>query len=455
MMCLVFLIFRIKRCNFAVHKRVFMVYRNKQTIKSVSNIKRTFISLLFFLVCMLVSQGIMSQGVASYASNIRSIQVEPNGEWGVPPVILLDGNDYVDISFDDVQHNYIRRIYRIVHCNADWTPSNLIENEYMDGFNDNVIDDYVQSMNTETEYNHYMITIPNDDVTLKAYGNYKVEILNDGEDEPVATACFCVAEQRVNIYAEVTSNTDIDTNGQHQQLSFKIDYNGYQLVNPTADLYIRVLQNGRWDNRVENLRPTYMRNNELEYTHNRNLIFEAGNEYRRFEILDEKVPTMRVDRMEYIAPYYHATLFTDSNRKNYVFDMDQNGRYYIRNKYDEDSESESDYFLTHFTLEIPKIGGGEVYLNGNLTENRFTERNQMVYNYMTHAYEIVLPLKQGSYNYQYLFVKDGENYGSGAMTEGNFYQTENEYWIFVYHRPFGSKYDRLIGFQTIDFNEQQ
>jgi hypothetical protein len=30
--------------------------------------------------------------------------------------------------------------------------------------------------------------------------------------------------------------------------------------------------------------------------------------------------------------------------------------------------------------------------------------------------------------------------------EGNAWETENEYSIYVYHRPFGSRYDKLIAF---------
>lgn len=397
-------------------------------------------------LCLLQSVCGLAQENAVYVENLKSIQVKANGTWGEPPLMILHSNNYVEISFDDLQHNFIRYTYTITHCNADWTPSDINRNEYMDGFADNKIEDYKQSMSTMMDYNHYTLCLPNDDVKLLISGNYKVTIYEEGEDEPVAEACFSIIEPRVGVEVSVSGNTDIDTWAQHQQLEFNINYKGYEVRNPVDEFYPIVVQNRRWDNHVEELKPTYMRTNQVVYSHNKSLIFEAGNEYRRFEILDEHVPTMRVDQMEYHDPYYHATIFTDEQRTNYLFDKDQDGRYYVRNNDNIDNETESDYFLTHFTLKMPPVAGGDIYLNGELTNNRIAEEYRMEYNRITKAYEKMLPLKQGSYNYQYLYVRDGETTGHTLQTEGNFHQTENEYYVYVYSRPFGGRYDKLIGF---------
>ncbi len=99
----------------------------------------------------------------------------------------------MEISFDDLQHNFVRYSYTITHCNADWNPSDLLRSEYMTGFDDNRIEDYEQSMNTEMEYNHYSFTLPNEDVKLLVSGNYIVNIFEDGDEEPVARACFSIS----------------------------------------------------------------------------------------------------------------------------------------------------------------------------------------------------------------------------------------------------------------------
>lgn len=405
------------------------------------------------IIISLQTNSVLAQENGVYIDNLKSIQVKVNGEWGKQPVMMLGGRNFVEISFDDLQHNYVRYTYSITHCNADWKQSDLLHSEYMTGFEDNRIEDYDQSLNTEMEYNHYSFTLPNEDVKLLVSGNYIVNIFEDGEDEPVARACFSILEPHVGIAMSVTNNTDIDTYQSHQQLSFSINYNGFPVRNAIDELIPVVRQNNRWDNAVFNLKPKFMRVNEMIYEHDRNLIFEAGNEYRRFEILDRHVPTMRVDNMRYDGDYYHANLMVDEQRTAYLYDKDQDGRYYVRNGNNIDNDTESDYYFTHFRLEMPQIPGGDLYINGDLTNNRFAPEYKMEYDLMEHAYQIVLPLKQGSYNYQYLFVHDGEEVGHTPQSEGSFHQTENEYSVYVYNRPFGSRYDKLVGFRTITYEQ--
>ena len=391
---------------------------------------------------------VVAQESAVLLPNLRSLRVMVNGAWENDPVMVLNGSNYVEICFDDLRHDYVRYTYRLTHCNADWSPSDLLESEYMDGFNGQRIEDYEQSTHTAMLYNHYTLTLPNDEIrSLLVSGNYRVDIYEDGDDEPVATACFAVCEGRVGISFDISGNTDIDTYKAHQQVNFSINYSTYPLVrHAETDLQAVVVQNRRWDNCVRDLRPTYLRNNQLVYTHNRQLIFDAGNEYRRMEILDDHVPTMRVESMQYLEPYYNAFITTDEPRTSYVYDQDQDGRYYVRNGDNIDNETESEYYITHFTLAMPALPGGDIFLNGELTNNNLSEDYRMEYNLIDHCYELSLPLKQGSYNYQYLFVKNGESKGSTAEAEGNFHQTENEYAVYVYHRAFGERYDRLVGY---------
>jgi len=414
-------------------------------------------SLLSIFLLFLALQPLMAQSNVCYVDHLKTLQTQVNGKWGELPIMLMGVGQYIDISFDDLQHEYVRYTYSIKHCNADWTSSNLYEGDYMTGINGvSVIDNYEQSMNTEMPYNHYSFRLPNNEHQLLVSGNYRVDIFEDGnEEDPVATACFSILEPKVGIDITITANTDVDTYQTHQQVDFNINYQSYSISNPEAEFIPVVLQNHRWDNHAYNLKPTYLRNHQLVYTHQQSLIFDAGHEYRRFEMLDKYVPTMRVDKMRYEDPYYHAYIYEDLPANNYIFDQDQNGRYIVRNSDDYMNNTESDYFITHFTLKMPQLSNGNVYLFGDMTGNCYTEYNQMIYNETDHQYEIVLPLKQGLYNYQYHFVREGETTGQTAQVEGNFYQTENEYTILIYHRPFGGRYDKLVGYKTLKFQSNQ
>ena len=401
------------------------------------------------LVCGITSINSAGQQSATYLQSLKTVQVKPNGVWGQPPVITK--GEFVDISFDDLQHDYVRYTYKITHCDAEWNKSNIYEGDYLQGMNGAYrLGNYSQSISPEMEYNHYTLRLPNRDNQLLLSGNYKVEFFEDGDDEAVAVACFSILEPSVGIDIEVSGNTDIDTYVSHQQVSFTVNYKNYPNVNnPEAEFIPIVVQNHRWQTSVSGIKPTYIRNNELIYNFNQKLIFPAGNEYRRFEILDRRVPTMNVEKVTSEGGYYHAYLYEDKPRVNYFYDQDQNGRYYIRNNDNIENDTESDYFYTHFTLKTPKLPGGEIYLNGDFTDNSYDLYYQMDYNIIDHQYEIVLPLKQGSYNYQYVLVADDENdeVGDITLTEGNFHQTENEYYVYIYHRPFGERYDKLVGFQ--------
>lgn len=427
---------------------------NKASYKHFTKTMGAYIkSILIALLLVTQALGCGAQETRSFSPRIKTVQVKANGEWGEPPLILLNAGQWVDISFDDLQASYQRYFYTITHCNADWTQSDLLVSEYMTGFNDRQIEDYEPAIGTEMDYCHYFFSLPNEDTKLLVSGNYKVSIFEDGEDEPVAQVCFSIVEPRVGVDISVSGNTEIDNYATHQQVSFAVNYSGYHISNPPSELKPVVLQNRRWDNHVEGLQPTYMQLNKLVYDHQQKLIFPAGNEYRRFEILDEYVPTMRVDRMEYADDYYHATLMVDEQRRNYLFDKDQDGRLYVRNGENVDNDTESDYFFTHFTLSMPKVAGGEVYLFGDLTGNVIDEAYRMEYSQIDHQYELAVPLKQGSYNYMYMFVRDGDSVAQTGQTEGDFHQTENEYWVYVYHHPFGSRYDKLVGFKKIEWRE--
>ena len=255
----------------------------------------------------------------------------------------------------------------------------------------------------------------------------------------------------MNVSAQVSSDTEIDRNKTHQQVSFSIQYKGYPIRNPQNEVKVHVLQDNRTDNWVTNLHPSYIGPDQLRYEHNRALIFPAGNEYRRFEMVSTRYASQGVESIRYHAPYYHVTLRPDEPRLlNYSYDQDQNGRFVIR--YDEavDNTTEADYFFVHFSLlwENP-LTEGNFYLQGAFTYDNFNEESRLKYNAEAHAYECTQLLKQGAYNYQYLYVAPGTTVGSTAQAEGNFYETENEYLILVYHRPFGERYDRLIGMQQV------
>ena len=109
-----------------------------------------------------------------------------------------------------------------------------------------------------------------------------------------------------------------------------------------------------------------------------------------------------------------------------------------------------DYVFVHFTLDMEsQLLGGTVNVFGALTDWNANQSNEMTWNYETSAYELTLLLKQGYYNYQYVYVLEASSTADETVLEGSHYETENEYEILVYYKKNSGRYDELIGYQVL------
>ena len=391
---------------------------------------------------MLVPMMLHAQWFGSSSDMLNTLRTISNGDWERIPMITLGSDETIEFSFDEMSHEYHRFTYHITHCDAQWKPSNLIESEYMDGFNDQPIEDWENSLNTTFDYTHYTLTLPNNDVTLKLSGNYRLSIQEDGRE--VAWFRFLISENMHNLAATVDGNTDIDTHKSHQQVNMTVSTNGLTVRDPDRELYTVVMQNRRLDNAVTNPKPTYNSGGKLTFEHCAELIFPAGNEFRRFEIINMYDYFKNVDRVTFHDPYYHANLLEDTRHHAYTFDFDHNGRYLIRYNQASDSDTEADYLFVHFNLASEPMNGGSLYVSGHFNGGNTGHKWKMEYNSQTRRYEATVLLKQGAYDYQYIWVPDGQTAGQTKPTEGDWYETKNEYLILLYYRQRGSRYDRLI-----------
>ena len=398
--------------------------------------------LLLAIALLTIPQVIHAQWFGSKSDMINTLRVIVNGDWEQPAIIRLNSDDRIEFSFDEMSHQYHRFTYHIQHCDAQWQPSDILESDYLDGFNGETIDNWQNSLNTTFDYTHYKLVLPNGQANLKLSGNYRLSIRED--DREVAYFKFCITEGRPFLAASVSGNTDIDTHESHQQLDMEVNYGNLTVRDPAKELYTVVMQNRRTDNMVINPAPTYDSGNSLTYEHCRKLIFPAGGEFRRFEVINVYDYFLNVNRISYHDPFYHATLMQDTRRHAYKFDFDHNGRYLIRYNQADDSDTEADYLFVHFNLASDRLSGGKLYVYGHFTGGNLTSRYEMEYDESEKAYQATVLLKQGAYDYQYLWIPDGASAALTKPMEGDWYETRNEYLILLYYRQRGSRYDRLI-----------
>lgn len=395
------------------------------------------------------------------APGFHTLVTEVNGQTQSIPVITLGTMDRLTVKWDELsdERRYLR--YRLKHCDRDWRPSRLLESEWIDGFNEAPVESFDYSRLTPNHYVNYSVTLPSDAMSPTRSGNYLLEVYDEeAPDEVLVRVPFYISENLADMAMSVTSRTDIDINDSHQQVNVIADTRRLDsTADPMGALTLEVTQNGRHDNMAVAARPMRMQGSAAIYEHDRRLIFPAGNEYRRFETVTPRYPGMGVERVRWLDPYYHFDLLIDEPRAElpYAYDSTQHGRFKVRNSdgYDTatSSDTDADYVMVHFSLDIPRLLDADIYIDGDLSLRAFSPESRMNWNPSTGRYEASLLLKQGSYNYQYLTLPAGSTVARTAPVEGDKHETVNEYVARLYYRPPGARADRLVGTASIRSGE--
>lgn len=390
-----------------------------------------------------------------YTPNIRSVLLYKEGFEMSAPIVSLHGDEHIVLTFDDLTAEYTKYEYTIIHCDADWNPSDLLQNEYLETFTDDFIDNYAFSLNTMQEYIHYYKVIPNDVIRYKLSGNYLLKVYHEGRpDDVIITRRFFVVDPKVDLQAQVRKPSRVDERDFRQEINFSINTGAVQMVDPHRELKVTVRQNGRWDNSISDLRPNQIRGRELIYDRVGAAVFDGGNDFRFFDIKSLRYNSLRVAAIEYNPlDGYQVFLHDDQIKKKYVYETVQesiNGRFLIKTEDMPESITQSEYATVNFFLpyHTPLIDG-KLYLMGGLTYWQFLREAELTYNYQRKGFEASLLLKQGFYNYHYILLPDRSQAGDLSFAEGNFFETNNEYTFYVYFRPQGGRYDQLLNVTMI------
>ena len=392
----------------------------------------------------------LSAGNRIFSPQIKSLQAVVNQDFLSPAVMRLHTDDILHIAFDELSHDHHRYAYTIERCEADWTPSEeMFESDWLEGFNAIVIDDHEQSVNTIIPYTHYQLQIPNDQCRLKMSGNYRLHIIDDESQKELACVEFMVTDQTMSLFMEASTNTDIDHNISHQQLSISLNYNNHIVTNPQEQIRMVVRQNDREDNSRLHVSPSFIQANGLRWQHHQQLIFDAGNEYHKYEVLDPSHPTMGIDYINWDGEQYQVYPFINEPRPHYIYDEDADGAFYIRNSDNRENDTASEYVWVNYRLKAPELPFGRIIIQGMWTTEA-PETYLMSYDETERLYTASILQKQGYYSYQYLW-QDQDGHLQTLPSEGNFYQTENRYQAYIYYKGTGERTWRLVSYRQLIF----
>jgi len=379
--------------------------------------------------------------------NIKTVLCHKKDEKLSLPIINLFSDDKLLISFDDLDAERKDYYYTIIHCNADWTASDLMKNEYIDGFTEEHINDYEFSFNTIQKYTHYQFKFPSTNIKPTISGNYIFKIY-EGNGNIVFYRRFMVLDTKLNIKAKVRRATLAAKRNTKHEIDFTIRHPNLVVADPFKDIKVYIKQNNQEDNAIVDLKPQFVRNDELIYDYEDGNTFWGNNEFRNFDFKSLRYQSERIKTINFDSTHNHVYLFNDKKRPfdRYSIEIDINGKFIIESQEGWRSSIEADYAFVHFSLPTDYIIYGDLYLLGAFSDWELKEDFKLKYNTNRNQYEKSIYLKQGYYNYHYALNDTTTGRVDVSFIEGTHYQTRNDYYIYVYYRSVSERYDKFIGF---------
>ncbi len=396
---------------------------------------------------------------ADYMSNIQSVQFTVAGKPLLYPVVNLGEVAKLRLDFDDLDNKIKNYYYTFVHCNADWQPSVLFPANYIKGFVNKRITNYKPSVISKTRYMHYTVYLPEKETLPTHSGNYMLKVFLDGDTSKLAfTRRLMITENIAGINAAVKNPFDAGKSFTHQKVNFEVNASMLNITSPYTQIKVNVLQNYRWDNASMLLQPNFIKGNIYEYNDENTLVFQSGKEYRWLDLTHMRMKSDKIASIIETENMFKAELHTESDRVSSPFLRydDFNGSWIVRttdaNK--TNTNINGDYALVTFKFapsNLKDFTVKDIYLAGRMTNYLMNDKTKMIWNPVSNIYEQTLLLKEGYYTYNYVSIlKNGDSKPEFAYTEGNDWQTENNYTILVYYRAISDFADRLVGIKDIN-----
>ncbi len=395
-----------------------------------------------------------------YMDHIQSVRLfqfgaSTDSQLDAPVVSLMGGRELM-LYFDDLAYDPDLYTAKLIHCNADWTPSQLKDNDFLLTFNEFNIQNYDYSINTRIPYIHYRFQIPR----VTKSGNYVVKVYRGRDESQVILAKrFMVYEDLFTVGAAIVPPSQTADRRESQQLNVFVNYSNGEVMDVLNQVKVMIRQNQRWDNAKYLSKPTFLNDisKTLRYeSFDGSNSFRAGNEFRFVDLRFIRATGVNIANVQVETDAVYADAVIDRPRPESVYSqyLDLNGQYlvYTNDRPGGNPEIESEYVLTTFRLSVEE-DMSPVFLVGSFTNWGKSPEAKMSWDPTLKLYQTTLLLKQGWYDYIY-GVLEGNQFDTNSL-EGSYFQTENEYEVLVYFRNLGSRYDQLVGYLYLHPNRRR
>ncbi|MFI5163541.1 MAG: DUF5103 domain-containing protein [Sphingobacteriales bacterium] len=409
----------------------------------------------FFLLLFIILKGMCQSPYDNnvYRPEIKSVEFYNTAKQASFPIIRLGSDEKVLLAFDNLKGGSETYSYTIEHCDANWNSSNLSPAEYLQNYNDDRITDYSYSTGTIQKYTHYQLKLPNEYIAPKIPGNYILKVYQDADPAKlVITRRLYVVKQQISLMAEFVPSADAAARQTNQKINFTVNYSGLRVQNPNADLRVLIMQNGRSEISNFNSQPTYIQGQQLIYNDVNINDFPGGNEFRHFDTRSLKLNSEHIARI-YRDTANRVVLLADADRSqaNYTFQYDLNGNFYVLNQDGTDPRTDADYAHVIFSLDTKNDPAtGAAYIVGKFNDYKLDDRSKLNYNALNGKFVTSEFLKQGVYDYEYVWVDKASGHVDNIALEGSHFETENDYQLLVYYHPPGARWDELVGYRVLN-----
>lgn len=411
--------------------------------------------LLYFLLWTAFSANAQPENV--FSSNINGIKFFQSGNQFSYPIINVGTTGTVELHFDDLDPQVKNYGYTYQLCDANWQPSDLNTLDYIQGFTQNNLNQYRFSSVAKVKYIHYQAVLPEKNCMPTKAGNYLLKVFLNGDTSKLAfTRRLLIVNNVVTTGVSIQQPYNSQLMQTTQKVQFSLNVAKLNIFNPQQQLKVVVLQNYRWDNAKTGLQPLFMRGNTYEYNGEQDGLFPAGKEYRWADLRSFRFLSERIAGVDRSTSPITINLIPDIERttERLMTYQDVDGFYQISTTDANNPWWQGDYGNVNFsfsTLNHQPIQNKDVYILGELTGNRLADANKMTFNEQTGRYEKTLFLKQGYYNYIYVTKdKTGKGVAETYLTEGDYWETENDYTVLVYYRSLSGRHDELVGVTTVN-----
>lgn len=396
---------------------------------------------------------------AVYSSRIKSVQLYSSGNQLGAPVIRLNSSEQLELHFDDLDANVKNYSYTFQLCNADWTPAMLSQFDFIKGYSQIRISTYRLSSVAYTRYTHYQAFLPDRNCVPTRSGNYILKVFRDGDTSKlIISKRMLVVDQKSTTVALIQQPFDNERFRTYQKVNFKVTLSEQlNVVNHIQQIKAVLLQNDRWDNAIMDIKPSIFSRNQVEFNTENDCVFPAGKEWRWLDLRSFRLQSDRVLNAQYSKTATQINVKPDMDRSNQRFNFfgDHNGKYIIECTESLNPFWQADYATVNFSFVPPNnlaLNGRDVYLIGQLSNYDLNDNVKMNFNTEKGVYETSLFLKQGYYDYCYVSIDATSNKRIPIFnfTEGNYWESENDYTILIYYRPLAGRADELVGYARVN-----